>query len=215
LGVAHLAEKLVTEIKKNQSYLDITPTDILCVKVAGLCHDLGHGPFSHVFDGVFMKRMHPHGIPSSSPLPPSSTSNTSHNDDDDAADIDSHINTTEKSNLSNGSSNHNSQSSGKQSSWRHEEGSVQMFNHILQVNDINILNYGLYHRDKEFIEEMIRGAPLTERRGRDPNKYWLYDIVSNVRSGLDVDKLDYLLRDMSMANVVFASSFGRYDLGRC
>ena len=57
LGVAHLAEKLILEIQKNQSYLDITESDILCVKVAGLCHDLGHGPFSHVFDGVFMKRM--------------------------------------------------------------------------------------------------------------------------------------------------------------
>ena len=33
------------------------------------------------------------------------------------------------------------------------------------------------------------------RRGRGGNKWYLYDIISNVDSGLDVDKLDYMLRD--------------------
>ncbi|XP_054029647.1 deoxynucleoside triphosphate triphosphohydrolase SAMHD1 [Dryobates pubescens] len=59
IGVGYLAGCLVRALKERQPELDITPRDILCVEIAGLCHDLGHGPFSHMFDGRFIPLARP------------------------------------------------------------------------------------------------------------------------------------------------------------
>ncbi|XP_053400926.1 deoxynucleoside triphosphate triphosphohydrolase SAMHD1-like isoform X2 [Mercenaria mercenaria] len=57
IGVCHLAGKLLKTIRERQPDETITERDILCVEIAGLCHDLGQGPFSHVFEKRFMRRM--------------------------------------------------------------------------------------------------------------------------------------------------------------
>ncbi|KFU91294.1 SAM domain and HD domain-containing protein 1, partial [Chaetura pelagica] len=59
IGVGYLAGLLVRTLKERQPELDITQRDILCVEIAGLCHDLGHGPFSHMFDGRFIPLARP------------------------------------------------------------------------------------------------------------------------------------------------------------
>ncbi|KAJ3717984.1 hypothetical protein C8R42DRAFT_157395 [Lentinula raphanica] len=59
IGVAHLASEMVNHLQEIQPKLRITDRDIECVTLAGLCHDLGHGPWSHVWDGLFIPSVLP------------------------------------------------------------------------------------------------------------------------------------------------------------
>ncbi|XP_051748714.1 deoxynucleoside triphosphate triphosphohydrolase SAMHD1-like [Ctenopharyngodon idella] len=59
IGVAYLAGCLLRSLHYNQPELNITKQDFLCVQIAALCHDMGHGPFSHLFDGMFIPEVRP------------------------------------------------------------------------------------------------------------------------------------------------------------
>ncbi|XP_034550751.1 deoxynucleoside triphosphate triphosphohydrolase SAMHD1-like [Notolabrus celidotus] len=154
IGTGYLAGQLAENLRTRQPELDITEKDILCVQIAGLCHDLGHGPFSHLFDGCFLPK-------------------------------------TKKSE--------------EKENWKHEQGSCDMFDHLVRSNKLEpvMKEYGLKEKDMTFIKEMFFGPLDTKRNtdqkwpynGREEKKAFLYDIVSNKRSGVDVDKFDYLLRD--------------------
>jgi HD superfamily phosphohydrolase len=54
LGTYHLATKMIEKIANDQPELNITQEIIELVGIAGLCHDLGHLLFSHLFDDCFL-----------------------------------------------------------------------------------------------------------------------------------------------------------------
>ncbi|XP_041655360.1 deoxynucleoside triphosphate triphosphohydrolase SAMHD1-like [Cheilinus undulatus] len=147
IGVAYLAGELVKALQTRQLELEINEKDILCVQIAGLCHDLGHGPFSHLYDQKFLPKA-------------------------------------------------------GRGEWKHEQGSIDMFNHMVKSNNLEPVmeELGLEPDDIVFIKEMINPPNEAQGqewqyRGRKQDKAFLYDIVSNKRNGIDVDKFDYLARD--------------------
>ncbi|XP_072520762.1 deoxynucleoside triphosphate triphosphohydrolase SAMHD1-like [Salminus brasiliensis] len=169
IGVAHLAGKLVQNLRDCQPALGINDTDKLCVQIAGLCHDLGHGPFSHAFDAFMEMSRGLHG--------------------------DVHSVPTE---------------------WKHEAQSVKMFDHLIEGDIKRIMeeDYGFENNDFDLIKELIN-SPQKEGdewpyKGRKKEKSFLYEIVANHVTGIDVDKMDYLSRDCHHLGMTSNFSHERY-----
>ncbi|RIB17102.1 hypothetical protein C2G38_1969271 [Gigaspora rosea] len=131
LGTAHLAYTLTKKLLE-QPGIERVNNDLECVTLAALCHDLGHGPFSHVFDGDVIPGL------------------------------------------------------GLNIKWKHEDGSEKMFDYLYDNMETHSID--LSTDDLKFIKNLIKG----DRTKRSP---YLFDIVSNKRNSVDVDKFDYLARD--------------------
>jgi HD superfamily phosphohydrolase len=108
------------------------------IKIAALCHDIGHGPFSHVFDDYFVQN-------------------------------------TDKKDVFGAS---------------HEERSGILIEQIIK-NDAE-LSMIITDDEIQFIKNLIN--PKEHHIG------FIYQLVSNSLTGLDVDKFDYLVRDVYLTN---------------
>lgn len=53
LGAYHLACRVMSQLNENNGSDLFSEKETLLVPIAALLHDLGHGPFSHMFEGVF------------------------------------------------------------------------------------------------------------------------------------------------------------------
>ncbi|XP_025076068.1 deoxynucleoside triphosphate triphosphohydrolase SAMHD1-like [Pomacea canaliculata] len=160
LGVCYLAGEMARTLKNGQNELDIDDKDVLCVEIAGLCHDLGHGPFSHVFDNMVVPRVR-----------------------EDRPD------------------------------WKHEDASKTMFEHMIEENPVIKIKGDLNSNDVTFIMNMICPPPSEEEKMKDsrwPKKAFLYEIVANKRSEVDVDKMDYIARDCLHLGIRSSFDHGRF-----
>ena len=64
MGVAHLAETFTTKLFENSNMRlrNGNLKTLRNIKIAGLYHDIGHGPFSHVFDHQVLYKLCPNNI---------------------------------------------------------------------------------------------------------------------------------------------------------
>ena len=116
-------------LDSNQPELKITPDWKQIVIIAALCHDLGHGPYSHLFEQA-VKPINPE--------------------------------------------------------WNHEQMSTDLLHYIVENYNIPI--------DQEIIDAACDAINGYERDGYPS---WLFTIVANKDNDVDIDKFDYLSRDMN------------------
>lgn len=159
----------------------ITQRDRICVGLAGLCHDIGHGPFSHTFEGlVNEERAEDARRKRAAKLLAAGRSDDEVGDDDDEAE--------------------EGGDAGKLEHWEHEEMGLKLFDAAWERVKGPLQSFGFDHKDRNFVKLLISGLhhskPFpSEDVGRPPWKRFMVDIVANKLHGFDVDKLDYLQRD--------------------
>ena len=215
LGVMHLAGSLCGQIKSKQPNLNVTEKDELCSKLSGLLHDMGHGLFSHVYE-QFVKKVlvkyrdeNPHLAALYNKENYPDLPEKWQHEIVSLMMIDCALEF-----LGLGIDLDNLDAPLKHIGGDKEEyvdaRSMRVFLHDGKDDDLEDMSRILTSRDFVFIKECIFGKPIPEVEAKFgeavfigrlcPTKEWLYDIVCNRHSGLDVVKLDYFARDDRRAN---------------
>ena len=149
IGVSYLAGLLIDHIRLKQPHLCVTvginEEIAFCVRAAGLLHDVGHGPFSHVFDSEVVPSIRKQ---------------------------------SEKAN---------------ECEFRHEDMSVKIIDHIFETLSPK---FEITADSIELIKALVSPSTFLEVKKEYVRKKqgFLFQIIANDESGIDVDKWDYLLR---------------------
>jgi len=183
IGTAYLSYSLVKSIRERQPELNITDIDVVCVTLAGLLHDLGHPCFSHMFE-TFVRRIGP---------------------------IKSGLSAEEQM---------------RYKKWNHEEASIALVRLVWADLSEYLKSLGLTRRDLEFVCALIDPPKAKLHKAMDEHrlqdvwdnllpsrpieKGWMYEIVSNWRSGIDTDKFDYFRRDAKHLGICKEFDHWRY-----
>lgn len=204
-GVAHLAQKSVESLKTKQPALNITAKEVLLVKMAGLTHDMGHGPLSHAFEFV-LSTMGVEARHEELSLKLIDAALASRGLAVDMTRLDEPLMEIDPSSKPNGaafgggSSSSSSRGGGvaiRASTFGYVDDRFQE-EHVLSADHV------ITSRDIVFVKECILGEPLPGLQdfiGRTIEKEFLYDVVNNRHSGKDVDKDDYYVRDAARAGI--------------
>lgn len=172
LGTYYLADSWVLHFQRCQPELAISRKEAKLVALAGLCHDLGHGPFSHLWDNEVLPRLRELGRVDASrewSHEGMSCMMLSHLYDENGLE--------DKLGLD-----------CKDGLQREDLRAIQELISI-DKRDYDI-DSGAYHGRHS-------GRPQLQLGG----KMFLYEIVANGRNSVDIDKFDYLVRDGKACNV--------------
>ena len=140
IGTGFLAQDLIERIFKKQNNNNEIDYIINSVSIAGLCHDIAHGPFSHLFNTI-LNRLNLNCV------------------------------------------------------FDHEIFSKNIIEYLIDNNNIEEI-------DKEkinLISSLITGVPLSESNVKSSiteDYSFIYQIVANKLNSIDVDKFDYIVRDI-------------------